>query len=116
MTAIAPGLRPKLDHLDFTAVDFETANGKRGSVCSAGIVKVSAGRIMRVEHTLVRPPRGLDHFSPRNTAVHGITFTAVRHSPHWPQVWQTLADLSHDGVIVAHNASFDGSVITSANA
>lgn len=105
----------RLDTLDFTAVDFETANGQRGSVCGAGIVQVRGGRIARVEHTLVQPPRGLNHFSPRNIAVHGITFKAVRHAPAWPDVWATLADIAGDDVIVAHNAPFDMSVINAAN-
>ena len=30
---------------DFAAIDFETANGKRTSVCSVGIVIVKSGRI-----------------------------------------------------------------------
>ena len=31
---------------DFAAIDFETANGKRTSVCSVGIVIVKGGRIV----------------------------------------------------------------------
>ena len=31
---------------DFAAIDFETANGKRTSVCSVGIVIVKVGRIV----------------------------------------------------------------------
>lgn len=112
---LAPTLS-RLDTLDFTAVDFETANGRRGSVCGAGIVQVRGGRITRVEQTLVRPPVGLDFFSARNIAVHGITFKAVQYAPTWPEVWNTLAEVAGDDIIVAHNAAFDVSVITGANA
>jgi DNA polymerase III epsilon subunit-like protein len=32
--------------LDFTAIDFETANSYRGSPCSVGVVKVRDGQIV----------------------------------------------------------------------
>ena len=32
--------------VDFTSIDFETANGFRGSPCSVGLSKVRGGRIV----------------------------------------------------------------------
>ena len=40
---------------DFAAIDFETANGKRTSVCSVGIVIVKSGRIVNKIYRLIRP-------------------------------------------------------------
>lgn len=40
---------------DFAAIDFETANGKRTSVCSVGIVIVKGGRIVNKIYRLIRP-------------------------------------------------------------
>jgi DNA polymerase III epsilon subunit-like protein len=38
--------------LDFTAIDFETANSYRGSPCSVGLVKVRDGQIVDEAGTL----------------------------------------------------------------
>ena len=37
----------------FVALDFETANGKRTSICSVGMVKVIDNQITESFHTLV---------------------------------------------------------------
>ncbi|VDZ17899.1 DNA polymerase III polC-type [Staphylococcus aureus] len=39
----------------FVALDFETANGKRTSICSVGMVKVIDSQITETFHTLVNP-------------------------------------------------------------
>ena len=67
--------------LDFTAVDFETANGFIGSACSVGLVKVRAGRIVETEQWLMKPPVGFDHFDPRNVSIHHITPDMVAAAP-----------------------------------
>ncbi len=40
---------------DFAAIDFETANRCRSSICSVGIVIVREGRIVDKFYSLVRP-------------------------------------------------------------
>lgn len=44
----------------FVALDFETANGKRTSICSVGMVKVIDNQITESFHTLINPQ---DYFS-----------------------------------------------------
>ena len=39
----------------FVAIDFETANGNRASVCSVGIVIVKNGEIINKLYRLIRP-------------------------------------------------------------
>ena len=39
----------------FAAIDFETANGKRTSVCSVGVVIVKEGKITNKIYRLIRP-------------------------------------------------------------
>lgn len=39
----------------FVALDFETANGKRTSICSVGMVKVINNQITESFYTLVNP-------------------------------------------------------------
>jgi DNA polymerase-3 subunit epsilon len=58
--------------LNFTAIDFETANSYRGSPCSVGMVKVRDGQIVDESSTLIHPPAGFDHFDGFNTWLHGI--------------------------------------------
>ena len=53
----------------FVALDFETANGKRTSICSVGMVKVIDNQITESFHTLVNP---FDYFTETNINVHGI--------------------------------------------
>lgn len=40
---------------DFAAIDFETANNKRSSVCSVGIVIVRGGEIVDKFYSLIKP-------------------------------------------------------------
>ncbi len=100
--------------LSFTAVDFETANPQRGSVCAVGAVKVRGGRIVEEYTTIVRPPAGLDNFSVIQQGIHGIGPNDVRDAPQWPDVFPILVDFISDDVIVAHNAEFDLSVLREA--
>ena len=39
---------------DFAAIDFETANGKRTSVCSVGVVVVRGGEVTDSFYSLIR--------------------------------------------------------------
>lgn len=40
---------------DFAAIDFETANNERSSVCSVGIVIVRDGEIVDKFYSLIKP-------------------------------------------------------------
>ena len=46
---------------DFVAIDFETANGSRSSVCSVGVVIVRDGEIVDKFYSLIRPLSQLLH-------------------------------------------------------
>lgn len=100
--------------LNFTAIDFETANSHRGSPCSVGLVKVHAGQVVKAAHWLIRPPEPVDHFSSFNTAIHGITAEDVRDAPRWNLVVPAIADFIDGDAVVAHNAGFDIGVIRAA--
>lgn len=41
---------------NFAAIDFETANGKRTSVCSVGVVIVREGKITNKIYRLLQSP------------------------------------------------------------
>lgn len=100
--------------LDFTAIDFETANGFRGSPCSVGLSKVRDGQIVEEGYWLMRPPAGYDRFEPRNIEIHGITPDHVADQPRFADVFPEIGGFIGDDVLVAHNAAFDMGVIRSA--
>jgi DNA polymerase III subunit epsilon len=100
--------------LDFTALDFETANGFRGSPCSVGLVRVRNGQPVERVHWLMRPPAGFDRFDARNVRIHGITAEQVAGAPRFAEVFADMADFIGTDPLVAHNAGFDIGVIESA--
>lgn len=97
--------------LDFTAIDFETANSYRGSPCSVGMVKVRDGQIVDESSTLIHPPAGYDHFDGFNTSLHGITAQMVADAPSWRHVLDRIIDYVGPDTMVCHNAGFDVGVM-----
>ncbi len=92
----------------FLALDFETADHGRDSACAIGLVRVEARRIVAREHRLIRPPRRSFAF----TGIHGIAWSNVAQAPTFAAVWRSLAPLlTGADFFVAHNASFDRSVL-----
>lgn len=90
---------------DFVAIDFETANGKRSSVCSVGIVIVRDGVITDKFYSLIRPvPNYYTHWT---TSVHGLTRSDTDGQPTFPQVWAHISDKIKGLPLVAHNKPFD---------
>ena len=57
---------------NFAAIDFETANGKRTSVCSVGVVIVKDGKIVNKIYRLIRPAP--NYYTQWTTAIHGLTY------------------------------------------
>lgn len=104
----APGALP--DDPSFVAIDFETADYKRDSACSMGLVVVRSGEVTQRFHSLIRPPRS--HFVPMFVGIHGITWDMVRGERPFAEVW-TEAEALLRGLdfLVAHNAPFDNSVL-----
>ena len=91
--------------MDFTAIDFETAIGKRWSICQVGIVRVENGRIINKISRLVRPPN--NEYSEWNTRVHGITPTDTIDSPTFLEIWSEIKPYIENKLVVAHNSDFD---------
>lgn len=100
--------------LDFTAIDFETANGSAASACQVGLARVRDGRVVATAGWLIRPPAGHDAFNEWNTRIHGITADDVRVAPDWSTQLPRLRDFVGGDVLVAHNASFDTRVLRAA--
>ena len=95
--------------LNFTAIDFETATGKRSSACAVGIVTVEDGVIADTFHSLIRPPSN-DYFG-MNIAVHGIHPEDTIAAPTFQDLYPEIRARLQDSTLVAHNEVFDRSVL-----
>jgi DNA polymerase III subunit epsilon len=99
--------------LDFTAIDFETANGFRGSPCAVGLTKVRGGRIVEEASWLMRPPQNHDHFDYHNVRIHGIRADDVAGQPRFGELFPEIGAFIGGDILAAHNAAFDLGVIRS---
>lgn len=95
--------------MGFITIDFETSCGSMDSACSIGLVKVQDDTILEERQYYIQPPT-LD-FSKYNVDVHGITPEMVSDKPMFPEVWDEIKDLFYENIVIAHNASFDMSVL-----
>ncbi len=97
--------------LDFTAIDFETANSSSASACAVGLARVRDGEVVARASWLIRPPEGHDRFFDINVSIHGITADDVLSARTWTQQLPELLAFIGDDVLVAHNAGFDLAVL-----
>ena len=97
--------------LDFTAIDFETANGSPASPCAVGLIRVRDSKPVATLELLFRPPVPHDWFSEGNTRVHGITPAMVQDAPAFSEVINQMLEFIDEDLLVAHNASFDMGVL-----
>ena len=90
---------------NFAAIDFETANGQRTSVCSVGIVIVRNGKVVDKIYSLIRPCP--NYYTKWTTAVHGLTYSDTADAQDFPIVWAEIAPRIQGLPLVAHNSPFD---------
>ena len=90
---------------DFAAIDFETANGERSSVCSVGVVVVRGGEVVDRIYRLIQPEP--NYYSDWNTRVHGLTREDTDGAAVFPAVWAEIAPRIEGLPLVAHNSPFD---------
>lgn len=90
---------------DFAAIDFETANFSRTSVCSVGVVIVRGGKIIDRIYSLIRPVPNYYNF--RTTSIHGLTRRDTDGQPSFPEVWAKIHSRIAGLPLVAHNRPFD---------
>jgi DNA polymerase-3 subunit epsilon len=98
--------------LDFTAIDFETANNSPASPCAVGLVRVRSGQIVDSFESLFQPPAPHNWFSAGNIAVHGITPKMIETAPKYSGVLEQMLGFIGEDVLIAHNAPFDMGVLS----
>lgn len=102
-------MRPIADTYDWVSIDFETATGHRDSACAIGIVLMRNGAPSDCLESLIQPPQ--NEYWPFNTRLHGIASRTTASSPTFGELWPTIRPLLEGHRVVAHNASFDMSVL-----
>ena len=96
---------------DFAAIDFETANNERSSVCSVGIVIVRNGEIVDSFYSLIQPEP--NYYNYWCSQVHGLCREDTEDAPIFPDVWAQIEPLIEGLPLVAHNRPFDESCLKS---
>ncbi len=100
------------EYRQICCIDFETANEARASACSIGMALIRNGRVVHTEEQYLRPPEPYGMFRPMNISIHGIHPEQVKDSPEFFQFFPKFQEyLSSSDLVVAHNASFDISVL-----
>lgn len=108
---------------DFAAIDFETANNERTSVCSVGVVIYRDGVKVDEFYSLIKPEP--EYYNYWCSKVHGLTMKDTEDAPVFPIVWRKVEALlekhgmeafpSMNGIkglpLVAHNKAFDESCL-----
>jgi DNA polymerase-3 subunit epsilon len=98
---------------NFAAIDFETANGYRSSVCSVGVVIVRNGQITETIHRLIRPTP--NYYAWFCIEVHGMTYYDTVNANDFPFVWAEIAPKIAGLPLVAHNSPFDEGCLRAAH-
>lgn len=94
----------------FTAIDFETAQGYRWSICQVGLVRVQHGEITNEVNILVQPPN--NYYWDRFIDIHGITPKDTANAPTFDKIWHKIEPFITNQTVVAHNGlSFDFPVL-----
>lgn len=95
--------------MNFIAIDFETANNCRSSICAVGLAIVENGKLVETAHFLVKPIPNVYNFY--NTVIHGIDDSQTQNEKTFEQQWIDLQKYFNNKTVVAHNAAFDCSVL-----
>lgn len=96
------------ENTQYLFLDVETANLQNNTICSIGSILVENG-VETEKYSLVNPNSS---FSAKNKEIHGICEEDVEDCDTFDCIWEELTkDLNEDAIIIAHNASFDISVI-----
>lgn len=96
--------------MDFVAIDFETANEHRASACEVSLIRFKDGQVVEKYSSLIRPHSSMG-FNSWNVRIHGISEEQVLNAPELSAIYRDIIDFTNGLPLVAHNASFDMSVL-----
>lgn len=94
-----------MENINFTAIDFETANSKRSSICEIGIAVVTNSVVTEQRSWLVQPDE--NKYDSFNVHLHGIHLEITQNAPTFSEVWEEVKPYLEGKTVVSHNTSFD---------
>jgi DNA polymerase III subunit epsilon len=89
------------DKNTFTALDFETANPTKTSICQIGLARFENGILTKELSILVRPPNNF--YWSKFVEIHGINPTMTEFEPTLDEIWHIVLPFFEDQNVVAHN-------------
>lgn len=92
----------------YIVFDVETPNRYNNRMSAIGLTKITDGVITDSFFSYVNPEVPFDSF---NTELTGISATTVANAPIFSKLWETIKPWMDSGILVAHNAVFDLSVL-----
>ena len=89
----------------FAIIDIETSGGRGlDKITEIAVIIHDGTKIIDEFSTLLNPERNIPYFI---TNLTGITNEMVENAPKFFQIAKKIVELTHDKIIVAHNAGFD---------
>ena len=93
----------------FAFLDVETPNRRNDRICSIGIIRANLqGEILDQAYLLVDPEAPFDSL---NIDIHGLTAADVHGHGTFADNWPRISELIDGAIVVAHNATFDLTVL-----
>lgn len=92
----------------FVVLDVETPNRLNNRMSAIGITAIEDGIITNEFFSYIDPEQSFDYF---NTRLTGISEETVWNAPIFPDIWPRIEAMMEHGLLVAHNAVFDLSVL-----
>jgi DNA polymerase III subunit epsilon len=86
--------------MDFVAIDVETANPDRSSICQIGLASFKKGELLDEWKTYVNPE---DFFEGLNVSIHGIDESTVKGAPKLSEIANKLYSSLDGNITVCHN-------------
>ena len=94
----------------YIVFDVETPNRANDRMIAMGITAIKDSKIAANYFSLVDPETHFDYF---NTQLTGIDSDKVKGAPNFAELWKKIEPIMSKGILVAHNAVFDMSVLRS---
>ena len=87
-------------NLTFNAIDVETANRTRASICQIAIAQVQMGKIRRAASFLINPEEPFESFQ---VSLHGINEEAIREAETMLSIHPKLCRLIEKAPLASHS-------------
>lgn len=94
---------------NYVVIDVESPNRHANSICSIALAVIENNQITEQFYSLVNPETTFDDMC---IHIHGITPTLVKDAPTFPELWPQIEHYFTNHVLIAHNATYDLSVIS----